>query len=335
MSTEPDAPPPEPSKPRLLDQLRGEIRRRGYSRRTEKAYAWWTRRFILFHGKRHPAEMGVPEITRYLTWLAVEQRASRSTHNQALCAILFLYRHVLKVDLPRLEELALARTPTRLPVVLSRGEVADLLTELDGIPRLMATLLYGSGLRLMEVHRLRVKDIDLAAAQIVVRRGKGDKDRVTMLPRAVAGPLKAQLEAVRVQHEADVAAGRGLVEVPQGVRRKYPNAARSLAWQWVFPASGVYTCRETGEVRRHHVHETVLQRAVRRAVARAGITKPATCHTLRHSFATHLLEDGYDIRTLQELLGHADVSTTMIYTHVLQRGANAVRSPLDRVLGPE
>jgi len=318
-----------PRAAKLIDVVRDALRARHYSRRTEKAYIGWIRRYILFHGKRHPRELGAAEVTRFLTALAVDAKVSGSTQNQALAALLFLYREVVRVELPWLDELVRARRPRRLPVVLSRDEVCAVIAQLAGTPKLMACLLYGAGLRLLECARLRVKDIDFEASHIVVRAGKGDKDRITVLPRIVREPLRRHLERVRRLHERDVASGAGWVELPGSLGRKYPNAAREWAWQWVFPATRLYRDHETGQHRRHHLHETVLQRAVRNAVRAAGITKPAGCHTFRHSFATHLLENGYDIRTVQELLGHRDVTTTMIYTHVLNRGPGAVRSPAD------
>jgi len=318
-----------PRAPKLIDVVRNALRARHYSRRTEKAYIGWIRRYILFHGKRHPRELGAAEATRFLTALAVDAKVGGSTQNQALAALLFLYREVVRVELPWLDELVRARRPRRLPVVLSRDEVCAVIAHLAGTPKLMACLLYGAGLRLLECARLRVKDIDFEASHIVVRAGKGDKDRITVLPRIVREPLRRHLERVRRLHERDVASGAGWVELPGSLGRKYPNAAREWAWQWVFPATRLYRDHETGQHRRHHLHETVLQRAVRNAVRAAGITKPAGCHTFRHSFATQLLENGYDIRTVQELLGHRDVTTTMIYTHVLNRGPGAVRSPAD------
>jgi integron integrase len=319
--------------PRLLDAVREALRVRHYSRRTERAYVGWIRRYILFHGKRHPTDMGAEEVTRFLSSLAVEGRVSSSTQNQALSALLFLYGPVLGVELPWLDELVRAARPQRLPVVLSRDEVRAVLLALRGTTRLMAVLLYGAGLRLLECARLRVKDIDFAANQIVVRSGKGDHDRVTLLPAAVRPALQRHLAQVRAQHERDLRAGAGWVELPHALARKYPDAGREWPWQWVFPATRTYVERTTGQRRRHHLHETAVQRAVHRAVREAGLAKPASCHTFRHSFATHLLEDGYDIRTVQELLGHRDVRTTMIYTHVLNRGPAGVRSPLDGLAG--
>jgi integron integrase len=323
-----------PPKPRLLDRVRAALRARHYSRRTEDTYVAWIRRYVLFHGKRHPADMGASEITGFLTALAVDGRVAASTQNQALSALLFLYRDVLSIDLPWLDGIVRARRPARLPVVLTREEVRAVLQWLDGAPRLMACLLYGAGLRVLECCRLRVQDVDFGASQIIVRGGKGDKDRVTMLPAVVRAALARHLEEVRAQHRNDLARGAGWVELPTALLRKYPNAGKEWAWQWVFPATRIYRDRLTGQLRRHHLHESVLQRALKTGVRQAGIPKRASPHTLRHSFATHLLEDGHDIRTVQELLGHRDVSTTMIYTHVLNRGPAAVRSPADRMFGP-
>jgi integron integrase len=315
-----------PPKPRLLDRVRGTLRARHYSRRTEDAYVAWIRRYIFFHGKRHPADMEAPEITRFLTSLAVDGRVAASTQNQALSALLFLYRDVLALDVPWLDGLVRAKRPERLPVVLTRDEVRAVLERLEGPPRLMAYILYGSGLRLLECCRLRVQDVDFAMSQITVRGGKGDKDRVTMLPGAVKPELARHLETVRQQHRRDRERGAGWVELPTALARKYPNAGREWVWQWVFPATRTYHDPVSRERRRHHLHESVLQRAVKDAVRRAGLAKRAGPHTLR--------EDGHDIRTVQELLGHRDVSTTQIYTHVLNRGPAAVRSPADRMFGP-
>ena len=316
--------------PRLLDRVRAVIRFRHYSLRTEQAYVQWIRRFIRFHEMRHPREMGVEEVRAFLTHLAVEGRVASATQNQALNALGFLYREVLDLELPDLAGVVRASKPRRLPVVMSRGEVARLLGELRGRNRLMASVLYGSGLRLMECVRLRVKDLDFEMHQVVVRDGKGRKDRVTMLPDALLDPLRAQLEQVEALHRRDLADGCASVSLPTALDRKFPAAGAELAWQWVFPAARRSRDPRGGRERRHHVGETALQRSVKRAVRAAGIAKPASCHTLRHSFATHLLEDGYDIRTVQELLGHRNVQTTMIYTHVLNRRGLAVRSPLDR-----
>ena len=326
-----EAGPPAPQQPRLLDRVRAALRTRHYSRRTEKAYVHWIKRYIFFHGKRHPAEMGAAEVTAFLTALAVRDRVAASTQNQALNALLFLYREILGVELPWLDGLVRAKRPQHLPTVLTREEVRTVLEQLDRAPRLMALLLYGAGLRLLECCRLRIKDVDFATNQITIRDGKGSKDRVTMLPSAVKIDLARHVERARALHQRDLAAGAGWVELPWALGRKYPNAGREWAWQWVFPATRLYVDPSTGQRRRHHLHESVVQRAVREAVLKAGLAKKATCHTFRHSFATHLLEDGHDIRTVQELLGHQDVSTTMIYTHVLNRGPAAVRSPADRV----
>ena len=307
------------------------LRAAHYSRRTEDAYVAWIKRFILYHGKRHPQEMGKAEVTKFLSNLATEKRVSASTQNQALSALLFLYGKLLGADFKWLDGMVRARGPVRLPLVLTREEVQSVLRHLDGTPLLVVTLLYGGGLRLMEGLRLRVKDVDFNARQITVRRGKGNKDRVTLLPEAVRSALEGHLLQVSLQHERDLAKGGGWVEMPGSLGRKYPNAGREFPWQWVFPAARTYHESVTQQLRRHHLHESVLQRAVRTAVIRSGIRKPASCHTFRHCFATHLLEDGYDIRTVQELLGHKDVSTTMIYTHVLNRGPAGVRSPMDRL----
>lgn len=332
-STFREAPAVEPPKPRLLDRVRASLRRRHYSRRTEEAYVAWIRRYIIFHGKRHPADMGSPELTSFLSALAVQGHVAASTQNQALSALLYLYREVLELDVPWLDGIVRAKRPQRLPVVLTRDEVRAVLRPLEGVPRLMAPLLYGAGLRLLECCRLRVQDVDFGANQLLVRGAKGDKDRMTMLPAIIKVDLVRHLAAVREQHRHDLEIRAGWVELPYALARKYPNAGREWAWQWVFPATRMYRHRETGQLRRHHLHESVLQRIVKDAVLRAGIPKRATPHTLRHSFATHLLEDGRDIRTVQELLGHRDVTTTQIYTHVLNRGASAVRSPIDTMLG--
>jgi integron integrase len=317
--------------PRLLDRVRAAVRARHFSRRTEKAYVGWIRRFILLHDKRHPSEMGGPEVSKFLSALAMERGVAASTQNQALSALLFLYKEVLGQALPWLDDVVRAKRPARLPVVLSRGEVLATIRHIDGTPRLMALLLYGAGLRLLECARLRVKDVDFARHRLIVRGGKGDKDRMVPLPAVVAGDLTRHLEAIKRQHEEDLGRGAGWVELPGALGRKYPHAAREWAWQWVFPATRFYVDRESGQRRRHHLHESVLQRAVKLAVRQAGLPKHASCHTFRHSFATHLLEDGADIRTVQELLGHRDVSTTMIYTHVLNRGPAGVRSPADQL----
>jgi integron integrase len=320
-----------PQTPKLLDQVRQAIRTRHYSYMTEKAYVGWIKRFIFFHNKRHPAVMGESEIAQFLSSLASDAHVSASTQNQALNALLFLYREILKKDIGYVNGVVRAKRPNRLPVVLTRQEVRSILASLDGSDWIMAMLLYGAGLRLMECLRLRVKDIDFTSNQIIVRAGKGNKDRHTMLPAAVKEPLFKHLDLVKRQHQRDLERGLGRVALPNALERKYPNAGKEWGWQWVFPATSHYIDRVTGQRRRHHLHESVLQKAVKEAVQKAGVTKPASPHTFRHSFATHLLEDGYDIRTVQELLGHRDVSTTMIYTHVLNRGGKGVFSPADRL----
>ena len=303
------------------------------SRRTERAYLDWIRRYWLFTNRRDPALLGPAQVMAFLNDLAVNHRVAAATQNQALAALLFLYRHVLGQDLPWLDDLVRAPRPHHLPVVLSRSEVRDVLLHMAGVPRLMALLLYGAGLRLLECCHLRIKDIDFDRNQITVRRGKGAKDRMTMLPAAAKADLAAHLERMRAQHQRDLTKGAGFVELPASLSAKLPNAAREWLWQWVFPATRHYRHEESGELRRHHLHETVVQDAVRDAVRAAGISTRATSHTFRHSFATHLLEDGSDIRTVQELLGHASVTTTMIYTHVLNRGPSGVKSPADRLFG--
>jgi integron integrase len=317
------------AKPKLLDSVRAKIRAKHYSYRTEQQYTAWIKRFILFNDKRHPAQMSAPDVERYLTYLAVERQVTASTQNQALAAILFLYRHVLEIELPWLDNVVRARLPQRVPVVLPRREVQALLNELEGQFHLIAQLLYGSGLRLMEALRLRIKDVDFEYAQVVVRDGKGQKDRVTILPEGVVAPLREHLARVHAQHLRAIERGFGGVELPHALAAKYPNANTDWGWQYVFPAARPCHDPRSGAFRRHHVHETSVQRAVRQAARRIGVTKPVGPHTLRHCFATHLLERGYDIRTVQELMGHADVRTTQIYTHVMKKGASAVKSPLD------
>lgn len=315
--------------PKLLDRVRERIRFKHYSIRTEDSYVQWIRRFILFHGKRHPAEMGAVEVEAFLTHLAVEGNVAASTQNQARSALLFLYKEVLGSELPWLNNVEQAKKPRRLPVVLTEDEVRAVLASLDGVHWLVAALLYGAGLRLMEALRLRVQDVDFKRREILVRNGKGFKDRVTMLPARVAGRLQSHLVAVRLLHEKDLAEGLGEVHLPYALDRKYPNAGRSWGWQYVFPSGNRSVDPRTGKTRRHHLDEQTIQRAVKQAVRTVGVVKPATPHTLRHSFATHLLQNGQDIRTVQELLGHEDVQTTMIYTHVLNRGGRGVTSPLD------
>ena len=314
----------------LLDQVRDKIRTLHYSRRTGKTYAHWIRKFILFHNKRHPKEMGAHEIEQFLTYLATHRSVSPSTQNQAFCAILFLYKQVLKIELDRIQDVRRAKRTVKIPVILTREDTRKVLDQLPGDQSLICKLMYGSGLRLLECLRLRVKDVDFAKREITVRQGKGGKDRRTVLPARLVQPLQTFLMRVRTQHDQDRKRNWGYVEMPHALARKFPKASSSWLWQWVFPATRTYIHRETGERRRHHYHETALQRAVPKAALEAGIMKRVTCHTFRHCFATHLLEDGYDIRTVQELLGHADVSTTMIYTHVLNQGPRAVQSPLDK-----
>ncbi len=317
--------------PRLLDRFDEAMALRHYSPRTAKAYRRWILRYLRFHGKRHPSELGGAEVTAFLNWLAQERKVSSSTQTQALSALLFLYRQVLGIDLPWMTEVVRAPSRQRLPVVLAREEVRAVGRRLDGVDRLVAMLLYGSGLRLLEALALRVKDVDFEQSQLVVRGGKGDKDRITMLPQTLRGELRRHLADAKAEHERALARGDGAVTLPHALDRKYPGAEREWVWQWVFPARRRVAPTGGREPARHHLHPSGVQRAVAVAVRQAGIGKRATCHSFRHSFATHLLEDGYDIRTVQELLGHYDVSTTMVYTHVLNRGAFGVRSPADRV----
>jgi integron integrase len=316
-------------RPKLLDRVSAAMRARQMSRRTEKTYRHWIRRYILFHGKRHPIDLAENEVNAFLSHLAVDRKVSPATQSQALCALLFLYRHVLGKELGDLGELIRVKRPRRLPVVLSREEVRKLIDHLQGTERLFVTLLYGTGLRLSEGLRLRVKDIEFSYGQILVRDGKGSKDRVTMLPTSIKPALWDHLKEVKALHLTDLAAGHGRTKLPHALALKYPQAPADWAWQFVFPAPSLYTDRDSGEQRRHHLHPRSIQRAVKRAARKARIAKPATPHTLRHSFATHLLLAGYDIRTVQELLGHAKLKTTMIYTHVLNRGGHGVQSPAD------
>jgi integron integrase len=315
--------------PKLLEQVRDKLRLNHYSIRTEQSYVDWIKRYILFHDKRHPKDLGARDVEVFLTHLAVAGKVSASTQNQAKSALLFLYREVLEIRLPWLDNITQAKAPKRLPVVLTVSEAREVLSRMNGSHLLIASLLYGGGMRLMEAVRLRVKDVDFARREIVVREGKGFKDRVTMLPEAVAAPLKNHLTKVRALHEEDLAQGFGEVYLPFALDKKYPNAGREWGWQYVFPSKNLSVDPRSGKTRRHHLDEKGVQRAMKQAVRDAGLTKPATPHTLRHSFATHLLQSGYDIRTVQELLGHSDVSTTMIYTHVLNRPGLAVKSPMD------
>jgi integron integrase len=319
-----------PTPPRLLDAVRNAIGRKRYSPRTEETYIHWIRRFIRFSGRRHPRELGQAEVTAFLNYLARDRDVAAATQNQALSALLFLYKEVLVQPLPWLDGLDRARKPVRVPTVLTVDEVQRLLSRIHGTRWLMASLLYGSGLRLRECLKLRVKDLDFGYGQVVVRDGKGAKDRITMLPATLVEPLKEHLLRARTLHEKDLASGHGDVELPHALHLKYPKAAYQWAWKFVFPSHKLSTDPKTGVIRRHHVYENYIIRGVKVAAERAGIAKHVSCHTLRHSFATHLLESGYDIRTVQELLGHSSVETTMIYTHVMNKGGRGVRSPLDR-----
>ncbi len=316
-------------KPRLLDQVRNVIRCKHYSIRTEHSYLDWIKRYILFHNKKHPQDMDEEHISAFLSHLAVMKKVASSTQNQALCAIVFLYRDVLKKDLGEFQNLIRAKKPEKLPVVFTQEETKQVLLQLNGVHWLMGQLLYGAGLRVMECVRLRVKDVDFGYRQIVVRDGKGRKDRITMLPNIITEELQRHLLRIKKIHENDLKAGFGAVYLPHALERKYKNANRDWAWQYVFPASKHSNDPRSGKKRRHHLSESVPQRAVRQAIRNAGVHKAGSAHSLRHSFATHLLEAGYDIRTVQELLGHKDVSTTMIYTHVLNRGGRGVQSPGD------
>ncbi len=320
---------PATARPRLFDVVREVVRRRHYSYRTEETYLHWIKRFVFFSGKRHPRDLGADEVTAFLNHLVGERHVAAATQNQALAALLFLYKEVLAQPLPWLENIEHARRPVRKPTVLTRAEAQSLLARLQGTKWLMASLLYGAGLRLRECLTLRVKDVDFGYRQILVRDGKGAKDRVTMLPGPLVGPLQAHLVRAKALHDQDIADGCGDVELPDAISRKYPRAPYEWGWKFVFPSYKRSADPRTGVIRRHHVYENYLIRGVKNAARAAGITKHVSCHTLRHSFATHLLENGYDIRTVQELLGHSDVSTTMIYTHVLNKGGRGVRSPLE------
>jgi len=319
------------NQPRLLEQVRNSLRVKHYSLSTENSYIYWIRYFIRFHKRRHPSEMGGPEVEAFLTHLAVDRKVSPATQNQALSAILYLYKQVLKIELPWLENVVRAKTRKFIPVVFTRDEVKRLLAQFDGTYWLLFSLIYGAGLRISECARLRVKDVDFHYKQLLIRDSKGDRDRVTVLPVPLIDPLRTHLARVKELHDQDLANGYGEVYLPYALSRKYPNAAREFYWQYVFPSRDIATDPRTKARRRHHIYEKSLHRVIKQAMQRAGITKPASTHTLRHSFATHLLEDGYDIRTVQELLGHKDLKTTQIYTHVLQKGGAAVRSPLERI----
>ena len=325
---------PDGGAKRLIDRFREAIRSRHYSLRTEQAYWYWIRYFVFFHDRRHPAELGAAEVTAFLSWLATERNVAAATQNQALSALLFLYQKVLGVELPWLGQLTRAKRPVRVPAVLTEAEVRRLLAQLHGVKWVMAALLYGAGLRQAECLALRVKDVDFAYRHIVVRDGKGARDRVVPLPEATVQALQEHLGRVRALHRRDLAEGFGEVSLPHALARKYPRAAKQWAWQFLFPSAHRSADPRSGAVRRHHLYPDTLGRAIKQASVAAGIVKLVSCHTLRHSFATHLLERGHDIRTVQELLGHADVSTTMIYTHVMNRGARGVRSPLDRLEQP-
>jgi integron integrase len=316
-------------KPKLLDQVRQAVRTKHYSHRTEKAYLQWIKRFIFYHNKRHPAEMGELEINQFLSHLAVKENVAASTQNQALCAIIFLYKEVLKIEVGDIGNVVWAKKPKRLPVFFTREEVKAILSQLRGTHWLMASLLYGAGLRLIECLKLRVKDIEFGQNQIIVREGKGKKDRVTVLPNSLKEPLRQHLAKVKKLHETDLKQGYGVVDLPGALARKYPNAGREFAWQYVFPSAIISVNRDSGLKQRHHAVEKPLQQAVKQAIRKAGIYKHASCHTLRHSFATHLLQNKCDVRTLQELLGHEDLNTTMIYTHVVDQGPFGVSSPAD------
>jgi integron integrase len=318
-------------KKKLLEQVRDKLRLKHYSIRTEHSYISWIKRYILFHNKRHPEEMSIHEIEEFLTHLVLDLKVASSTQNQAFNALLFLYREVLSIDLDDQINAVRAKNPLRLPTVMSKEETLKVIRALDGVHRLMAMLLYGSGLRLMECVRLRVKDVDFSLNQIIVRNGKGARDRATVLPENTKPSLQNHLQKVKLLHQDDLAKGCGRVYLPGALERKYPNANQEWGWQYVFPSKSLSKDPRSGETRRHHINESTLHKAVKKAVRLAGVNKPVSSHTFRHSFATHLLEDGYDIRTVQELLGHQDVSTTMIYIHVLKKGPKPIKSPLDTI----
>jgi integron integrase len=318
---------------KLLGEMRDLIRRKHYSIRTEQAYLDWVKRYILFHGKRHPQEMGEAQIVAFLNHLAVQRNVAASTQNQALNALVFLYKQVLGREELALDDITRAKRPERLPTVFDRSEIAALFTHMEGTAKLVAAFLYGAGLRLLEGLRLRIQDLEFERSQIIVRNGKGAKDRVTLLPPALVPAIRGQIDLAKQLHAQDLAAGLGEVYLPYALARKYPNAARQWGWQYLFPAENTAVDPRSGKTRRHHLGESAVQKAVKKAISAAGIHKHGSCHTLRHSFATHLLEDGYDIRTVQELLGHSDVRTTMIYTHVMNKGPLGVKSPLSRLTG--
>ena len=321
----------ELQKPKLLDQVRSVLRVKHYSYRTEQNYIHWIKRYIYFHNKTHPKDLDGKDISRFISHLALKEKVSASTQNQALCALVFLYKQVFGLDMGEFPEIHWARKPKKIPVVFSKAEVQKVLGNLNGLHWIMAMLLYGAGLRLRECLQLRVKDIDFDYKQVTVREGKGDKDRITILPDRVIEPLKKQIKYVKVLFEKDIKEGYDSVYMPFALEKKYPNAGKELGWRFVFPSEYISADPRTGIKRRHHIHETVLPKAVKRAIRKSGITKHASCHTFRHSFATHLLEDGYDIRTVQELLGHSNVNTTMIYTHVINKGGLGVKSPGDYI----
>jgi len=321
----------EEQSPKLLEQFRSVLRVKHYSLKTEQSYINWIKDYIYFHNKRHPKDMAGKEISEYLTHLAVERKVAASTQNQALCAIVFLYKHVLKIDLGDFTEVHWSKKPRKLPVVFSAKEASKVLNKLSGVNKLMAMLLYGSGLRLNECLQMRIKDIDFEYKQITVRSGKGDKDRVTLLPESLINTIKEQMTFVKKLHEFDLKNGYDSVYLPYALEKKYPNAGKELGWKFLFPATKISKDPRSEIICRHHIHVSVLQKAVKNAIRQAGINKHAGCHTFRHSFATRLLEKGYDIRTIQELMGHKNLQTTMIYTHVINKGGMGVISPVDDI----